>query len=69
MRLIKFLSVVVACAMATAVCATSAFAETSGSTKVRATVVSSYVLTVPESIILTSTKYLVAAQNLLIYRP
>lgn len=56
MRLIKFLSVVVACAMATAVCATSAFAETSGSTKVRATVVSSYVLTVPESIILTSTK-------------
>lgn len=56
MKLTKFLSVAVACAMAATMCVTSAFAATSGSTKVNATVAPSYTLTVPESITLTSTK-------------
>ena len=42
--------------MAAMMCATSAFAATSGSTKVNATVAPSYTLTVPESITLTGAK-------------
>lgn len=42
--------------MAATMCATSAFAATSGSTKVNATVTPSYTLTVPESITLTNNK-------------
>lgn len=56
MKRTKFLSAAVACAMAAMMCATSAFAATSGSTKVNATVAPSYTLTVPESITLTGAK-------------
>ena len=56
MKRTKFLSAAVACAMATMMCATSAFAATSGSTKVNATVAPSYTLTVPESITLNGAK-------------
>lgn len=54
MKRTKFLSAAVACAMAAMMCATSAFAATSGSTKVNATVAPSYTLTVPESVAMTS---------------
>lgn len=56
MKRTKFLSAAVACAMAAMMCATSAFAATSGSTKVNATVAPSYTLTVPESITLNGAK-------------
>lgn len=56
MKLAKAMSMALACAMAATMCATSAFAAMSGSTKVNATVTPSYTLTVPESITLTNNK-------------
>lgn len=56
MKLAKAMSMALACAMAATMCETSAFAATSGSTKVNATVTPSYTLTVPESITLTNNK-------------
>lgn len=63
MKLNKFLSAAVACAMAMSMCATSAFALTpekevpsnisSGSTNVTATVTGAYTITVPQTVTMT----------------
>lgn len=55
MKLNKFLSAAVACAMAMSVCATSAFAAdvSSGSTTINATVTGGYTITVPQTVTMT----------------